>query len=305
MGATIRPRDLTLAILVAVVWGFAFVLTKTALGVFSAPQLVALRFAIAALPAIVLARSNVPWRALIPLGMTLFAGQFLFQFLGIANGMPAGLAAVVVQTQAIFTVVLAAGVLGERPGRRELAGIALACIGLGCIAATVGQGLTLIGLSLTLVSPLSFAIGNILLKQLGTRYGKINMLNLMTWLSVVPPLPMYILSLYYDGPGGLPAAVMRASWIELGALFYLGTISVTFGYAVWGNLLSRYSAAQVSPFALLVPFVAAAASALVLGEQFGPLQVTGMAFVVAGLACIAVPSAAVRHLRQWSNRAAK
>jgi O-acetylserine/cysteine efflux transporter len=67
-------------------------------------------------------------------------------------------------------------------------------------------------------------------------------------------------------------------------------VSTTIAYAIWGGLLRRYPAAIVTPFALLVPFVGAAASALVFGERFGPLRLAGMALVLAGLAVIVVPS---------------
>ena len=91
--------------LVAVLWGVAFIATRIGLDSFSPPQLVALRFLIAAAPALVLARPSVSWSMLVAAGLTLYAGQFLFQFFGIAHGMPVGLASLVVQTQALFTVL--------------------------------------------------------------------------------------------------------------------------------------------------------------------------------------------------------
>src|SRR4029450_6643501 len=100
--------------LVACVWGIAFVATKIALESFSPPALAALRFLIAAVPALVLARPPIPWTALIGVGLFLFAGQFLFQFFGIARGMPGGLAAIGVQAQAPFTTVLGGGAPRER-----------------------------------------------------------------------------------------------------------------------------------------------------------------------------------------------
>src|SRR5712692_9712089 len=152
-----RPRDLVLGVLVAVVWGVAFVATKLALHSFSPPQLAALRFLIAALPALFLARPLLPWSILVPIGLTLFAGQFLFQFFGIAHGMPPGLASVAVQTQAFFTVAIA---------------------GLLVIAATVGDDLTAIGFALTMLSAVSWGVGNVLLK----RAPSVDMLRLMVWL---------------------------------------------------------------------------------------------------------------------------
>jgi O-acetylserine/cysteine efflux transporter len=93
-----------------------------------------------------------------------------------------------------------------------------------------------------------------------------------------------------DGPAALPQALLRSTWMDLGMVLYLGLASGTLGYAIWSSLLQKYSAAQVTPFALLVPFFAAASSWLLLGEQFGPIRVVGMGFVVAGLAIIVLPS---------------
>lgn len=297
-----KPRDTALAILVAAVWGIAFVFSKLALDTFTPSQLVALRFLVTASAAPLLVRPQVPWRVLIPIGLTLFAGQFLFQFLGIATGMPPGLASVVVQTQALFTVLFASA-LGERPLRQEYAGMAVASAGLACIAATVGgDAMTLPGLCLTLVSPVSFAVGNILLKRVSARYGAVDMPSLMTWLSLVPPIPMLVLSLSLDGPGAFAVALSRATWFDAIALFYLGIVSTTFGYAAWGALLHKYAAAKVAPFALLVPFMAAAASWLVLGERFGPLRLAGMGLVLAGVAVAVLP---LRRLQNALSVAAR
>ena len=131
----------------------------------------------------------MPWRALVAVGLTLFTGQFLCQFFGMAKGMPPGLAAIVVQTQAIFTIALAALALREVPSRRQVAGIANAVAGLLAIAQTTGHDLTLVGLGLSLLSAISWAIGNLLLKRLPS----VSMRDLVVWLSLVPPLPALLL----------------------------------------------------------------------------------------------------------------
>ena len=64
----------------------------------------------------------------------------------------------------------------------------------------------------------------------------------------------------------------------------IGGISTCIAYWLWGRLLRDYTAAQVVPFALLVPFVGAAASSIVFGERFGPLRLSGMVVVVCGIA---------------------
>ena len=201
--------------LVAVVWGVAFVATRIGLDSFSPSQLVVLRFAIAAAPIVVLPRPAVPWSALVAVGLTLFTGQFLFQFFGIASGMPPGLASVIVQTQALFTIVFAAGWLGERPTVRQWLGAAIALGGLVLIGFTVGGALTPAGFVLTLVSPISFGVGNVLLKRLGS----VDMPSLVAWLSLVPPLP----------------ALVRPGPADNGA-HYVTSRSAACSASVWGGV---------------------------------------------------------------------
>ncbi len=264
--------------LVAVIWGFAFVATRVGLDSFSPSQLAALRFLIASTPAIALKRP-APWRVLIPLGLTLFAGQFLLQFFGIANGMPPGLASIVVQTQAFFTILFAAVALRELPQPRQLAGIPVAFAGLGLIALTIGGDLSFIGFALTLGSAISWGVGNVLLK----RVASVDMLSLMVWLSLVPPIPSLVLAMLMDGRAEL-AAIARVSWLGLGAALYLGLVATVGAYAIWGRLLARYPAATVTPFALLAPIVGAYSSSLVFGERFGGRRLAGMALVLLGVA---------------------
>jgi O-acetylserine/cysteine efflux transporter len=285
----VRPGDAALSALVVVIWGLAFVVTKVGLATLSAPQLAAMRFVVAALPCALLARPRVPARGLIAVGLTLFAGQFLFQYIGIAAGMPAGLAAVAVQTQALVTVVLAAIVWRERPTAQQTAGLLVSLAGLGLIGLTVGADLTAAGLALTMVSPVSFAVGNILLKRLPP----VELPSLVVWASLVPPLPALAVSLLLDGPGAL-VALGDMGWSGLVASLYLGLGATVVAYSIWGRLLRRYSAATVAPMGLLVPVVAAAASALLLGERFGPLRLAGMALVLAGVAVVVLPSRARR-----------
>ncbi|HEY4909279.1 MAG TPA: EamA family transporter, partial [Methylomirabilota bacterium] len=228
---------------------------------------------------------------MVAIGSTLFVGQYGLLFTGMANGMPPGLASIVVQTQALFTILFAALVLRERPTRRQVAGSATAFAGLALIAATVGGDLTALGLGLTAVSAISWAIGNVLVKRLPP----VEMLNLMVWLSLVPPLPSLALSMALDGPTDLARALGSASRLEIAAVLYLGVVATVFAYALWGMLLRRYPAATVTPFALLAPFVASYSSALVFGERFGPLRLGGMALVLLGIAVIVLPVA------RWSR----
>ena len=293
-----KRSHVALAVAVAVLWGLAFVATRIALDDFTPPQLTAARFLVASAPALLLPRPRMPWPIFIATGLALFAAQFLLQFFGMALGMPPGLAAVVMHTQALYTIALAALLLREWPTTRQLAGIAVAAAGVLAIGLTVGQDLTIIGLVLRSLSAMSWGVGNILLK----RVPPVPMLDLVVWLSLVPPLPALAVSLAIDGPAALGAAITGASLRGVVAVLYLGVVANVIAYAIWGGLLRQYPAAIVTPFALLAPFVASLGSSIAFDERFGPLRVGGMAMVLIGLAVIVVPLGRVARRMAVASR---
>jgi len=276
--------DIAFAVVAVVLWGFAFPAIKIGLDSFSPAQMTALRFLVAASPVLFLSRPGIPWRTLILIGMTLFAGQFLLLFFAYTQGMSPGVASVVMQIQAFFTVLIAAVTLGDTPTVRQMAAMGVAFVGLAMIGLTVGTDLTLLGLSLTLAAAFSWAVGNVMVK----RTTHVPMLPLMVWLSLVPPLPALLVSSVFD-ERSLVKALADASWASLGAAFYLGAMATTVAYALWGDLLRRYSTAVVAPFALLAPCVGVVTSAIMFNEQFGPLRYAGMILILAGLAVIVLP----------------
>ncbi len=275
-----KPSDVCLAVLVAVIWGLAFVASRWALDELSPALMTTLRFAIAAVPCLFVRRPNVSWPILISISFWLFLGQFLAQSWGIAHGVPVGLASVIVQSQALFTVSFAALAFREIPTRLQMTGIGIAMIGLLMICGTVGFDFSVGAFAVLLISPVSFAIGNLLLR----RAQDVPMFDLFAWLCLVPPLPLLALALAIDGPQRDLACALALSPKGLVSMLFIGAISTCVAYGLWGRLLRDYTAAQVVPFALLVPFVGAAASSIVFGETFGPLRLVGMLTVIGGVA---------------------
>jgi O-acetylserine/cysteine efflux transporter len=265
---------------VAVIWGLGFVASRLALDELPPALMTALRFIIAALPCLFLRRPNVPWSVLIAISGTLFLGQFLAQSWAIAHGVPVGLASVIVQSQALFTVAFAAAAFREIPTQVQIAGIGVAAIGLLMICGTVGFDFSVAAFAVLMIAPVSFAIGNLLLRQAR----EVAMFDLFAWLCVVPPLPLLALAFVVDGPQATWHALAQMSLTGWASMLFVGAISTCIAYWLWGRLLRDHTAAQVVPFALLVPFVGAAASSVVFGETFGPLRLTGMITVVGGIA---------------------
>ena len=275
-----KPADVCIAVLVAVIWGLAFVASRIALNEFSPELMTTLRFAIAAVPCLFVKKPDVSWPLLIAISFTLFLGQFLSQAFAIAHGVPVGLSSVIVQSQALFTIGFAALLFAELPSRTQTIGIGIATLGLLMICGTVGYDFSVAAFAILMISPLSFAAGNLLLR----RAQDVRMFDLFAWLCLAAAVPLAALTLVSNGPQPTWHALTHMSLTGLICMIALGCISTSIAYWLWGRLLRDYPAAQVVPFALLVPFVGSAASSVVFGETFGPLRLAGMVTVVGGIA---------------------
>ncbi len=273
-------RDTFLALLIVLVWGVNFMAIKW--GVAEVPPLLlsALRYVVATLPAIFFVRRpQVALRLLIAYGVFVGVGQFGLLFSAIHLGMPAGLASLVLQLQTFFTIGLAVLLLGERPGLAQLGGALVALCGIALIAVEKLGGTAFWPLLMTIVAAASWAAANIVVK----RVGRIDMFAFVVWSSLVPPIPLFALSLLFEGPGAVPSALAHISWLGAGSLLFVGWVSTDFGYGAWSLLLGRYPASTVAPFTLLVPVIGLTTGWLVLGEQLSALDLGGSALVFVGL----------------------
>ena len=279
----LRPRDLALAVLVIVVWGVNFAVIKV--GVAGIPPLLlgALRFMLAAFPALIFLRPpKVPLRLYLIYGMTISVGQFAFLFSAIHVGMPTGLASLVLQSQSFFTMLLAAWWLKEQWQANQMAGLLLAAVGLVLIGSAHGLSMPLAGFLLTIAAAVMWACGNIVTRAVG-RYGPMNQLAFVVWASLVPPLPFLALSYWLEGPATMVQAVQHIDLTALAAIAYLAWAATLFGYGVWTQLLGRYPANRVAPFTLLVPVVGLTTGWLVFGEALTTIHFAGSALLMAGL----------------------
>ncbi|HZZ12418.1 MAG TPA: EamA family transporter [Paraburkholderia sp.] len=274
-------KDLLLALVVVLAWGVNFVVIKVGLHGVPPMLLGALRFTLAAVPAVFFVkRPQLPWRWLLAYGATISLGQFAFLFSAMSVGMPAGLASLVLQAQAFFTLIFAAIFLHERFRLPSVIGLLIAAVGLAVIGLQGGHAMTLAGFVLTLCAAGCWALGNIVTKKVG----QIDLVGLVVWGSLVPPLPFLALSYAFEGPQKIVAALSGISATSIFAIVYLSFIATLIGYGLWSRLLSRYPASQVAPFSLLVPIVGLASAALFLGEQLSSAQIAGALLVMAGLA---------------------
>lgn len=282
-------RDRLIGLTVVVLWGLNFLAIHAGLEHFPPFFFAALRFAVMAVPVILFVpRPQVPLRWLLLYGTGFGIVQFAFLFLAMATGMPTGLASLVLQSSAPFTVVLGVLLLGERMSRRQVMGIGVAIGGMAIIAVDRighGAGAGLVPMLLTLLAGLGWAFGN-----LGSRLAQApKPLHLTLWMCVVPPIPMYLLSLAVEGPragfDALRTVGDHTGLVALGGLAYVVVLGTAAGSGLWTFLMGRYPASTVAPMSLMVPIVGITASWLILGESPSGLEIIGATIVITG--CVA------------------
>ena len=279
-------KDGLLALLVVVVWGLNFVVIKLGLHNMPPLMLAGLRFMLVAFPAIFfVARPKIPFKLLLGYGLTISFGQFAFLFCAIKFGMPAGLASLVLQAQAFFTIILGAFVFGERLQGKQLAGITLAVFGVLVLieASLNGQDVALLGFMLTLAAGLSWACGNIFNKLIMQHTARPQVMSLVVWSALIPVIPFLAASFILDGPDVMLRSLVDIDLTTILSLIYLAFVATIVGYGIWGSLLGRYETWRVAPLSLLVPVVGLASAALLLDETLSALQLLGAVLIMAGL----------------------
>jgi O-acetylserine/cysteine efflux transporter len=286
-----RWQHVALGILITAIWGLNFVVLKVALVSVPPILLTAIRFILSCLPVLFLPKpKNMRWRDLLIVGLTSFLGQYVFLFVAMAKGMPAGLSSVTLQLQVFVTILFSIVFLGERPKLQQYLGGAVALAGLSTIASTVGAGSTIPALAMVFIvlSACTWAVGNFTVRKAGPDAG-FGTLAGVCWMSLVPPIPALAIALVFEGPDRIGLAITHIQPIAIAAIAYTVVLSTWVGFAVWGYLLSSYPAGKAAPFALLVPVFGGLSSYLILGETLSPLRLLGSALIFSGLAIILLP----------------
>lgn len=269
-------KSVLLALLVVLIWGVNFPVIK--FGLEELPPLLfsSLRFLIVAIPIVFFIpfpKTSI-WNVL---GVGLFLGILKFSFLFIAMRVnaSAGISSLLLQAQVIFTILLSLILFKEKINTSQLLGILIAFLGFGFFFITVNAN---IGLVLILCAAIFWSISNIIMKQIKD----VNLLHFMVWVSLIPPLPLFILSYIYESEEPL-TILLNSSMKTWLSLTYTGYISTLIAFAIWGYLLKNYKAALVTPFALAIPIVGIISSNILLSEQLTFLETIGAILIFFGL----------------------
>lgn len=284
-------RDSLLALLVMVIWGVNFLAIEW--GLQDVPPLLfaALRFCAVLVPALFLvARPAVSWWTLAGVGLFMSAGQFGFVYAAISAGLPSGIAALVLQAQVVFTVVIAAGVLREIPTATQAAGIAVAAVGLAVVGVGRGGDVPVAAFLLCLAGAFSWGIGNVIARAAKVPGG----LGMTVWSALFVPLPLFAVSLLVEGPTRMAEGFAAFGWQAGASTAFTAAVSSLLGYGIFNTLLARNPAHLVVPWVLVVPPVAMVAAWFAFGDRPTYAEMTGGVVMLLGVLVALRPRRVVR-----------
>lgn len=281
MKGTMKPGHILLALATVMTWGFSYAVIAWGLQGLPPVLFAVLRFSLAAFPLVFfLPRPKVAWPWLLGHALTMFVLQFILLFMGMKSGMAAGLSSLVIQCQAFFTMGFAAHYLDEQPGRIQILGAVVALLGILLVGLHVPPGSTLLGFGLVVGAGIAWGLGNIATK----RMGKVEVLSLVVWNSLLAAPVLLGAALVLEGPAVLADALLRFSWRSAVIVLFQAYPATVFCFGAWSYLMRRYPTATVAPFSLLVPVFGMISGVVFLGEALAWWKLGAAALVIGGLA---------------------
>jgi DME family drug/metabolite transporter/O-acetylserine/cysteine efflux transporter len=277
-------RDTLLALVIILVWGVNFVVI--AIGLDAMPPLLmgGLRFLLVAVIGCWFVKwPQMPLYWIIGYALTLSFAQFAFLFLAMSVGMPAGLASLILQSQALFTLIFAFLILKEYIKINQVIAILVSGSGLAIIGVSNNDNqMTVIGFLMTLMAAACWAVGNLVTRTISQKGYKADV-NLVIWSALIASVPFFISSFILEGSELITSSLINISWQAIASLLYLAVVATMVGYSLWSYLLSRYPAGQVAPLTLGVPVVGLISAAVFLNENLNITQLIGVIIVMLGL----------------------
>lgn len=276
-----KVHHLLLAILITAIWGVNFSVIKLGLTAVDPFILAGIRFTLCALPAIFFIRKpDVQWRYIIGYGLVFGIGLWGIVNLGIKSGLSAGIASLVLQFSAFFTILLGSWVFKETVTRYQLAGIVIALGGLLSIIFIVDGSVTATGLVLVLFGAVAWSVANVINKKAKTK----QVFAFLVWSSAFSPIPLFLLDYAVNGTAGYSALVNQLDYRAVLSILFQVYPNTLFGYWIWNSLLKQYPVSTVAPLSLLVPIFGMLGSVVIFNETLSLIKIVAVTLIVAGLA---------------------
>ncbi|WP_440055355.1 EamA family transporter [Pseudoalteromonas sp. T1lg65] len=279
-----------IAIFVTLIWGSAFAVIEIGMQGFPPIFNASLRFLTASIPLVFfIKRPQVsPWFLLL-FGMN-YVLMFSLMYVGMKWGMPSGLTSLVLQTAVLFALILSAFALQEFPNKLQILGVLIGLSGIALISTDRDSFTSITAFLLVLGAAFFYGASSIIMK----RAGNVDMLALLIWGCLIPPLPLFALSLMLES--GQWQALTNMSFMGGFSIYYTSLLGTVLAFALWGWLLKRYPANMVVPFNLLVPVFGILTSYILLDEQVTQTAAIACVIVFSGLLIVSFHN----KINQWA-----
>lgn len=285
-------KDILIIITVTIIWGLNFSVTKIGMEYMPPLFLNALRFTVVALMAFVVPRPSVDWRIFAGIGVFVGIIKFSLVFIGMHLGLGAGLASVVIQGQVFFTIILAFLLYKERVHSYQIIGLLIGFVGLLVMCFDDGGDFNLLGFLLTVLGAFTWGIANMFFR----RTGGTDAVAVIVWASVVALIPLWLLSAFFDGPDVIISSFQNFNLQSTFVILFASIFSTLLAYSVWGKMLSKYRAADVTSFALLIPVSGLLGGVFIIKENISITAMVGIAIIMAGLTISILGGSVRRYL---------
>ena len=269
-----------LALIVTIIWGTNFVFIKYGLNELPPFLFATIRFFLVAFPLIFFfPKPKASWGLIAAYGLFIGFGQFGILFYAMQNDISPGIASLVLQTQVFFSVIFAIFFFKELITPIQWLALIISFSGIALIASKTGGQTTFFGLALALLAAMSWAMGNMVVKKAD----KVDIIAFLAYSSLFAVPVLAVMSLYFEGWDLIRTSIQSASMTSFYVVLWQTIGNTLIGYGLWNFLLSRYSAAIVTPWALLIPISGMTASSLLLDELMPMWKLLAAALVLAGL----------------------
>jgi O-acetylserine/cysteine efflux transporter len=271
-----------MAIAVPLIWGTGFVVAKGAISEFPPILLMAFRFLVTSVVLVWFVKPPVgQLRVLFLIAIVASAIQYSLTFSGL-KGLDAGFAALIVQLEVPFLVILGAIILGEKTSQRKWTGIIIAFAGVGLLVGKVEFNNAWGSVALVVAGAFTWAVGQIFVRKLKNIDG----LTTTAWVAVFATPQLFIMSLIFET--NQMEFIENASVSVWWSVLYLGVIMTALGYYFWNTLIRTYAIEKVAPFLLLLPVFSLIGGVLFLGELISIAKILGGLIVILGVAFVSL-----------------
>lgn len=212
------------------------------------------------------------WKSTV-LGVLNIGAFFPLLFLA-AYRLPGGVAAAVGAIQPLVAAGLAAVLLGERFSAVNLFTGLLGVAGVSLLVLQNEVPLDALGVAAALGGALSMATGVVLTKKWGRPVG---LLAFTSWQLTAGGVVLVPVLLAVEG---LPSELTARNVAGYG---WLSLVGCALAYSLWFRGIGRLPVAATSVLALLAPIVAAVIGYFALDQSFTPLQLVGIAAILAAV----------------------